>query len=296
MKQLAIVSGKGGTGKTTLCASLVALAKKKIVADCDVETPNLHLLLKQRVLSEKDFQGSKCAHIDSSKCSQCGKCLEVCRFEAIKDFEVDSLKCEGCGACQYFCPQQAIRITEVVTGKTLISETGSAIFSHARLKIGADGSGKLVTEVRKNAVSWGVETGDLEGPVIIDGSPGIGCVVIASITGCDAVLIVSEPTVSGKHDLARVLKLADHFGIEAYVCINKDDINLEMTEEIESFCLSQGIEVIGRIPFDPKVNAALKEGIPVVSFPDSEAAKAIRQIWGRVQGILMKEVSTCTPI
>ncbi len=283
MKQLAIVSGKGGTGKTTLCASLAELASNKVIADCDVEAPNLHLLLDSSVFWEKDYFGSKTAEIDKTRCRKCGYCIQVCRFDAINDFEVNSLKCEGCAACVYTCPVGAVNLLDTVTGKTILSESKTGIFSHAKLNIGADGSGKLVTEVRKNAVTNAWQ----EDVVFIDGSPGIACVVIASITGCDAILVVSEPTLSGKHDLARVLELAEHFGIEAYVCINKFDINPTMTSEIVRQCKKSNVRVIGKIPFDREVNKSISKGIPVVNNPRSNAGKAIREIWEELRRILM---------
>ena len=275
MKQVAIVSGKGGTGKTTVCASLAELAENKVIADCDVEAPNLHLLIESEIIRERDFYGSKLAHIDLEKCRKCEKCLAVCRFEAIKDFVVDDLKCEGCAACVFICPNHAVGIREVVTGKTIFSASSWGKFSHARLNIGADGSGKLVTEVRKNASGYAGE----DDIVIIDGSPGVGCVVIASITGCDAILVVSEPTLSGKHDLIRVLDLAEHFGIKAYVCTNKYDLNPGLTEEISNHCKERNVKVLGSIPFDRVVGQAISQGVPVVRVGDSDAGKAIKGIW-----------------
>ncbi|WP_418790660.1 ATP-binding protein [Phosphitispora sp. TUW77] len=289
MKQIAIVSGKGGTGKTTVCASLAELAKNKVIADCDVEAPNLHLLIDSELLREKDFYGSKIAEIDREKCRECGECVTVCRFGAIRDFSVDEIKCEGCAACVFICPHQAVSITDVITGKTILSASPWGKFSHAKLNIGADGSGKLVTEVRKNALDC-VTDGDI---VIIDGSPGIGCVVIASITGCDAILVVSEPTLSGKHDLIRVLDLAEHFGIKAYVCINKYDLNPYMTEEISSHCTNRNVMVIGSIPFDREVGRAIIQGIPVVRVRDSAAGKAVKDIWAGLRKELFSGKEYC---
>ena len=283
MKQIAIVSGKGGTGKTTVCASLAELAKNKVIADCDVEAPNLHLLIDSEVLREKDFYGSKLAQIDREKCQECEKCLTVCRFDAIRDFSVNELKCEGCAACVFICPHKAVVIRDAITGKTILSASSWGKFSHARLNIGADGSGKLVTEVRKNASGYAGE----DDIVIIDGSPGIGCVVIASITGCDAILVVSEPTLSGKHDLIRVLDLAEHFGIKAYVCINKYDLNAGITEEISDHCRERNVKVLGCIPFEREVGQAINRGIPVVRVPHSAAGRAVKKIWAN----LSKELS-----
>ena len=282
MKQLVIISGKGGTGKNTIAASFSRLAQNASVADCDVEAPNLHMLIEGREVIREDFIGARVAVIDSGKCKKCGLCAEACRFGAIQDFAVDELNCEGCGACQVACPSGAVTMKDEITGWNFISEYGDRIFSHARLDIGADGSGKLVTRVRKRALEYDKR----DELVIIDGSPGIGCTVIASITGCDAALLVTEPTRSGLEDLIRALSTCDHFGIKAYVCINKYDLNAGMCSEIENYCTKQGYEIAGRIPYDTRVLEALKDMKPVVLCKGSPAAGAIKEMYRRVMNLL----------
>lgn len=277
--QLIIISGKGGTGKTTVAASLSYLSRDSIKADCDVDAPNLHILLKGEDLVRKPFSGAKIAHIDSSRCVKCGRCIEVCRFNAITDFTVDCLKCEGCAACTVVCGNGAIKINDDENAQTIVTETDMGILSRAEMDIGAEGSGKLVTEVRKNASQYYKE-GDL---VILDGSPGIGCAVMASVTGCDAALIVVEPTRSGLEDFLRVLSVCKFFGVKVYVCINKYDINADMTGDIEGFCKDEGIEVMGKIPFDERVKQAVNEMKPVVVYEDSEAGAEIRKIWNKLK-------------
>jgi MinD superfamily P-loop ATPase len=279
MKQIVFISGKGGTGKSTLVSSLSILVQQKMLADCDVDAPNLHILLKGKVLKKDDFFGAKEAVIDSSACIRCGLCRETCRFGAInEEFEINPMKCEGCGACLLVCPQEAICLKEVKTGETYVSDTSRGTFSHAMLDIGAEGSGKLVTEVRKNIYKNKKD----EKWVLIDGSPGIGCVVIASITGADAVVAVSEPTKSGLSDLERVLGVARHFGIPAFVCINKYDLNPDVTSQIESFCESNGFPVIGRIPFDPSIVKALQEFKTPIEAGNSNVTNEIAGIWTRL--------------
>jgi len=285
MKQIVFISGKGGTGKSTLVSSLSILVQDKMLADCDVDAPNLHILLKGEILEKNDYFGAKEAVIDSSICVKCGLCKETCRFNAISDdFEVKPMKCEGCGACVLVCPKDAIRLEEVKTGETFVSGTSRGTFSHALLDIGAEGSGKLVTEVRKNIYNHIRD----EKWVLIDGSPGIGCVVIASITGTDAVVAVSEPTKSGQSDLERVLGVAKHFGIPSFVCINKYDLNNEVTSEIENFCTREGIPVIGKIPFDPSIVKALQEFKTPVEAGNSAVTNEIESIWERLKDEMKK--------
>ncbi|HYE82223.1 MAG TPA: ATP-binding protein [Clostridia bacterium] len=279
MKQIVFISGKGGTGKSTMVSTLSILVRNKMLADCDVDAPNLHILLKGKVLKKDDYFGAKEAVIDQSVCISCGLCRETCRFEAIsEDFKIMPVKCEGCGACTLVCPREAIRLEEVKTGETFVSSTPRGAFSHAQLDIGAEGSGKLVTEVRKNINDYKRN----EQWVLIDGSPGIGCEVIASITGTDAVVAVCEPTKSGQSDLERVLGVAKHFGIPAFVCINKYDLNREVTSEIEEFCRSGGYPVIGKIPFDPSVVKALREFKTPVEADNHAITNEIRKVWMRL--------------
>lgn len=279
MKQVVFISGKGGTGKSTLVSSLSILVHDKMLADCDVDAPNLHILLAGELLEKNDYYGAKEAVIDSTACVQCGRCRDVCRFGAIsEDYTILPMKCEGCGACALVCPEEAIRLTEVKTGETYVTSTERGTFSHALLDIGAEGSGKLVTEVRKlvNKHQRNEEW------LLVDGSPGIGCVIIASITGTDAVVVVSEPTKSGRSDLERVLGVAKHFRIPAFVCINKYDLNLEVTSEIERYCADHGYPVIGKIPFDPSIVKALREFKTPVEAGNERITTEIGELWKRL--------------
>lgn len=284
MKQVAIVSGKGGTGKTTISSSLSVLAENIIVADCDVEAPNLHLIMGGNDISKEDYVGGRRAEIDPGKCIECGKCSSICKYGAIEGYSVNQLKCEGCGVCSLLCPEGAILFKDKKTGETFVTSCNGTVFSHAKLDIGADGSGKLVTKVRKNAMEY-ARGGE---KVFIDGSPGIGCVVIASITGCDAVIVVTEPTYSGLEDLKRILSTCKHFGVEPYICINKYDLNNDMALEIEKYCQEKGYQIIGKIPYDERVLEALKAVRPVVEFEDSRAAQEIKRMYARIK-ILLEE-------
>ncbi len=280
MKELLIISGKGGTGKTTVLGSFAVLAQNKVLADADVDAPNLHLLLSPQPVEEKDYSGAKLAVIDEAECTQCGRCEEVCEFAAIRDLRVDERRCEGCGTCALICPVQAITMNDQVTGRLCLSDTRYGPLAHARLLAGAEASGKLVAEVRELARRVAVERGaDL---ILTDGSPGIGCPVIASLSGVDATLAVTEPTPSGLHDLERVLLVAAHFQVRSGVCVNKWDINPQLTEEIERLARAMGAMPLGRIPFDEAVAESTAEGIPVVEAADSAAARAIRNLWADV--------------
>ncbi|MGD6850896.1 MAG: P-loop NTPase [Candidatus Bathyarchaeia archaeon] len=282
MRQITVLSGKGGTGKTSLTACFAVLAKNVVVADCDVDAPDLHMLLHPQIQETQRFRGSELAVIDPEKCTHCGLCQKLCRFEAItNEITVDPVACEGCGVCVAACPAKAITLTERVCGNAFISKTPYGFMSHALLFPGEANSGKLVTLVRQNAKVTAQKEGiDL---VIIDGSPGIGCPVIASISGVDAALIVTEPTLSGIHDLDRVLQLLRHFNVAAYVCVNMYDINVENTQKIEAFCCENGVEVVGKIPFGTQVTKAMVNGQTIVEYaPASNAAKAIDAIWKRL--------------
>ncbi len=279
MKQIAVISGKGGTGKSTLVASLSQIVNNKMTADCDVDAPNLHLLLEEKDQQKWDYSGAKEARINYDLCIKCGICKDVCRFGAItEDIVINNLKCEGCNACVVACPQDAMYLEEVNTGWTSVSTTENGTFAHALLDTGAEGSGKLVTEVRKKIVPF--ENG--EEWLIIDGSPGIGCSVIASITGTDAVIAVTEPTKSGLSDLKRVLDLAKHFSIPAFVCINKFDLNMDITNEMEKYCVEKGFMVVGKIPFDPLIVKALQEYKTPVDTGDQEFIDEINSLWNKV--------------
>ncbi len=292
MKQLVILSGKGGTGKTTVAASFIAIASNMAFADCDVDAPNLHLVhatnMKPKIES---FYGYQKAVKYDEFCTACGKCEELCQFGAIKDGKVNQYECEGCGVCEAFCPsvsmdgKKAIGLEKNISGKTLLFKNDDEIFSSAELKMGNGASGKLVTQVRRNLYNFinGQEF------VIIDGSPGIGCPVIASVTGVDMVLIVAEPTLSGMHDMKRIVETAGKFGAACVVCINKFDVNLANTQKIEEYCQQQNIPMTGKIPFDPQVIEAVNEGRPVVFLENSPAKDAILSIWEKVAALLLKK-------
>lgn len=285
MKQLTILSGKGGTGKTTITASFAALSCNAVFADCDVDASNLHLLLKPEVEETQEFKGLKLAAINAERCTRCGLCEESCRFGAIRDFQVDAIHCEGCKVCVQVCPTQAVDFVDRVCGQAYISKTRYGPMSHARLTPGMENSGKLVSLVRQNAKRIAEEGGfDL---VLVDGPPGIGCPVIASLADVDLGIVVVEPTLSGIHDLVRALGLLEHFGIDPLVCINRHDINKGNSELIREFCDKEGVQLLGRVPFDPTVTRATVDGEPVVEFaPDCAASRAIRVMWERLEDLL----------
>jgi len=262
------------------------LVNNKILADCDVDAPNLHLLLGGKRVRENDYYGAEQAVIDSAACLSCGRCRQVCRFDAIsEDIEIQPMKCEGCGACVLVCPVQAILLANVKTGETYVDRTERGTFSHALLDIGAEGSGKLVTEVKDNLYG----NINKEDWALIDGSPGIGCSVIASITGADAVVAVCEPTKSGQSDMERVLSVASHFGIPAYVCINKYDLNMEISAKIEAYCEENGFFVIGRIPFEPRIVKALQSYQTPVEARIDDVTHEMKQLWNRLEACLTEK-------
>ncbi len=279
MKQLTVISGKGGTGKTTITAAFASLAKNAIFADCDCDAPDLQLILKPEVVEEEDYVGSAVA-VREVDCSKCGKCKEVCRFDAIdEEMRIVETKCEGCGACAFVCPEDAIEMRKERTGTVYSSQTRFGPMVHAELRIGEEASGKLVTQVRKKAQDLASDS-DL---IIIDGSPGIGCPVIASITGVDAVLVVAEPTVTGLYDMGRVLEVAEHFGIPASVCVNKYDINEEKVKEIEKFCRARGVPVLGKLPYDDVATKAMINEQTVIEHSNSELSKRLKEVWEKIE-------------
>jgi len=280
-----IISGKGGTGKTSITAAFAALAENQVIADCDVDAADLHLILEPEVKYREDFRGGRTASIDKNLCIQCGKCIEVCRFDAIsKDFVVDNISCEGCGVCVYFCPVKAIDFPERIVGEWFISETRFGPMVHAKLGIAQENSGKLVTTVRRNAgLIAEKENKDL---IIIDGAPGVGCPVIASIGGADCVLIVTEPTLSGVHDMKRVVELANHFNIKTAACVNKFDLNPQITEQIETYCVANGVDFMGKIHFDHVVTKAMVQKKSVVEYSDGVVAREIKDVWENVKNVL----------
>ena len=281
MNQITVLSGKGGTGKTTITACFAALSSNSVFADCDVDASNLHLLLNPRITETIEFKGLKLAEIDPLKCTECGRCVELCKFNAISNFEVDSIHCEGCMVCVVNCPVEAIEFKDRVCGYAYFSETDFGPMAHARLTPGMENSGKLVSLVLQNAKKSAEVNGkDL---VLIDGSPGIGCPVIASIANVNAALVVVEPTLSGIHDLKRAIDLLRHFETLPYVVVNKYDINEENTSDIDDFCTEERIVNLGHVPFDSEVTKSMVAGQPIVVFkPDSPAALAIRKIWKRL--------------
>jgi len=280
MKQLLIVSGKGGTGKTTVAAAFIRLLGAEAYADCDVDAPNLHLIAGQSGLPQKkDFFGLPKAHIDPEKCAACGWCEYNCRFGAIrhgKRYYIDPFVCEGCGVCAAVCPAGAVTMREAVGGELMLYSEG-AVFSTAKLKTGGGASGKLVTEVKKQLSSAYKD----RGLAIIDGSPGIGCPVIASLTGVDMALIVAEPSVSGISDMERIIKTARFFGTELVVCVNKADTNPGNTKKIEDYCASNGIAYVGSIPYDPQAIRAVNEGKSIVD-TDCPSGNAVRAVYEQV--------------
>ena len=277
MREIVVLSGKGGTGKTTIVGSLAALAKSKVLADCDVDAADLHLLLKPKVKQENEFWSGQVAQIDEEKCTQCGLCQEICRFDAIKDYRVDPIDCEGCGFCSHICPEEAIEMKENMSGHWFISDTSYGPLVHARLGIAQENSGKLVAQVRQEARRIADERGfDY---IISDGPPGIGCPVISSLSGAGLALMVAEPTLSGIHDLERVLGVSGHFGVPAAVCINKYDLNEENSRRIEDYCQDRGIKLAARIPFDNAVTEAIVRGLPAVEYSHGAVSREIEKLW-----------------
>ena len=284
MKQIAVVSGKGGTGKTSIVASLAALSSGRAVyADCDVDAPDLHLILHPQVRERHDFTGIKRAFIDSVKCIQCGSCQEACRFSAISDFQVDLALCEGCGVCKLVCPAEAVEMKDSLAGHAYISETRFGPLVHAELFPGEEASGKLVVMVREMARNL-AESRHID-LVLIDGSPGIGCPVIASLTGVDLALVATEPTITGEHDLERILGVAAHFGIKTAICINKYDLNSEGSGRIEAMAREKGIEVVGRLPYHTSVVEAMVAGQAVVE-REGPVVRAINEMWKGLEEML----------
>ncbi len=285
MKEIVLISGKGGTGKTSMSASFAHLASmegKAVMADCDVDAADMHLILKPLYIETKPFISGNIAVIDRDKCVQCGRCANLCRFDAISvsddgKYSVKDPGCEGCGVCVHFCPADAIDFPERDCGEQYISDTRFGTLVHARLHPGAENSGKLVTEVRRAAAMAAREqSADW---IIVDGSPGTGCPVIASITNADAVLVVAEPTISGRHDLDRVVELTKHFRIPCYVCINKWDIN----PEISSAIMSEYSDVFtGKIPYSPDFTKAMISEKAVTEYTESELHKDIKEVWTKL--------------
>ena len=282
MKELVVISGKGGTGKTSLVAAFASLASEMILCDADVDAADLHLVMAPAIKARHDFVAGHRAIIDPRRCTACGICVDLCRWQAISsEFTVDPIACEGCGVCYHLCPEQAVDFPENTCGEWYLSDTRFGPMVHARLKIAEENSGKLVALVRYEARALG-ETNGLSS-ILTDGPPGIGCPVIAAIGGADAVLIVTEPSVSGIHDLQRVARLADHFRVPALICVNKYDLHPETTARIEAYANASGLVLAGNIPFDPRFTEAMVRGQTIFEQdPNGRAAEAVRGLWQHV--------------
>ncbi len=290
MRQIVILSGKGGTGKTTLTAALAHLAFNDIelvLADADVDAANLEILLKPELLEKHSFEGGFKAEIDTENCNGCGRCFDVCRYDAVipptsnqepSKYRIDRISCEGCNSCLHQCPVNAISSHRTTAGKWFQSRSLYGPLFHAEMKAGEENSGKLVSIVKNAAIELGEKNGCML--LIVDGPPGIGCPVIAAAAGADLAVISTEPGVSAIHDLSRILRTVKHFGITPAVCINRSDINPTKTIEIEAFCLTENIILLGRIPYDDSVTEAMSKGMPVTAFdPETPASVSIKDIW-----------------
>jgi len=299
MRELVVISGKGGTGKTSIVASLAALAGRAVIVDCDVDAADLHLVLAPVMRRRQEFRSGRKAVIRQADCTGCGICLAECRSEAVRTtnhsgagckFHIDPFSCDGCGVCVQFCPEQAIDFPERVCGEWFISDTRFGPMVHARLAIAAENSGKLVSIVRREARIIAEERKSRW--ILVDGPPGIGCPVIASVTGASLVLVVTEPTLSAEHDMERVLKLARHFGIPCLVCVNKWEINPQMTDRVERKAELLGAAIAGRICYDRAVTTAMVHGATVEEF-GGRAAEDIRQMWKEIERLAGSDSFTC---
>ena len=284
MKEIVVISGKGGTGKSTIVASLAVLVKSKVMVDCDVDAADLFLLLQPVTQQRQEFWSGHKAVINKDKCTQCGLCQDLCRFNAITEFQVDTISCEGCGFCYHVCPEEAITMQENLSGSWFTADTRYGTLVHAKLGIAQENSGKLVATVRQEAKfiaeNQGVDY------ILSDGPPGIGCPVISSLSGVNMALLVTEPTLSGIHDLKRALGVCRHFGVPALVCINKYDINAVNSRQIETCCHTEGADLIAKIPFDNVFIEAMVRGLPVVKYSDGTVSRQIRLLWQDVAEML----------
>jgi len=281
MKQLTVISGKGGTGKTSLTAAFASLASNAVFADCDVDAADLHLILQPQIKETIKFHGLQVASLEKNLCTQCNQCITHCQFHAISDeYFVIEESCEGCGVCEYVCPADAITLRDRESGYAYISDTRFGPLSHATLHTAEEASGKLVSLVRENALTLAKKHD--KSLIIIDGPPGIGCPVISSITGVDLVLVVTEPTMSAQHDLQRIIGVADHFNIPAVVCINKYDINKDNTKKIEQYCQEHYIPLVGKLPYDQIVTQAMIHEQSVIEYSTDHFAQQLKTVWENV--------------
>jgi MinD superfamily P-loop ATPase len=303
MRELVVISGKGGTGKTSIVASFASLARRAVVVDCDVDAADLHLLLRPRIQHREDFSGGSKAHLDPSRCGACGQCLQLCRFEAVTKvehadgstsptYQINPLLCEGCGVCVDYCPRQAIELRPVISGQWFASQTRFGPLVHARLGVGSENSGKLVTQLRRTAHQMAIE--QHYDWILCDGSPGIGCPVIASLTGADLALLVAEPTISGMHDLRRVAELAERLRVPGMLVVNKADWNPDWTDRLEQWAERHRMPIAGRIPYDRAVTGAQLGLQTVVEASAGPAALAIRAVWNAVLERLRSAVSAAS--
>ena len=292
MKEMVIISGKGGTGKTLITASFLALIEKALAADCDVDTPNLHLLLNPVITEEDKYYGPKIAVLNKSKCTACGKCMEegICRFNAIKKGDMpifNSFYCRGCKVCIYLCPENAITLEERVCGKIYTGEGKDRVLVYGQLNPGHLGSGKMVVQIRNKAIEIARATG--KELILIDGAAGLGCTVISSLSHADCALLVTEPTLSAISDLARIAELVEYFQIPCAVCINKAGTNEKNERKIEGFCSEKGFKLAGKVPFDREFAIRNSGEIPVITNPDGILSKEIKNLWNSISELIKEE-------
>jgi MinD superfamily P-loop ATPase len=285
MREIVVISGKGGTGKTSLTGAFAHLATNKIICDLDVDAPDLHLLLRPVREREEEFHSGHDARIDREKCDRCGLCATICQFGAIREaeqgFAVEPLRCEGCKVCVAFCPADAIGFPEKHCGQWYVSSTRFGPLVHAQLFPGAENSGRLVMVLKQQARELAKARG--AGLVLCDGAPGIGCPVISSLSGAHLAVAVTEPTPSGRHDLERVADLCGHFRTALAVIINKQDLNPDETARIEAFCRERSAPVLARLPHDPLVTRAMIQGLVVTELPEADFTRELRQAWARIE-------------
>ena len=293
MKEIVIISGKGGTGKTSIAACFAHLADRAVLADCDVDAADLHLLLSPKTKESGEFKAGKVAMIDQDKCTLCGACLNRCKFGAVKMkdgfYHIDEISCEGCKVCEVVCPCEAIQFKEKVSGDWYVADSKKHPFIYAYLRPGEENSGKLVSLVRSKAKDY-AKNNNID-TIIIDGPPGIGCPVIASVGGTSLALIITEPSQSGLHDLKRIVKLTKHFAVPTFICINKYDINLDITKNIEDFCQNKGTGLIGKIPYDIDVTKAMLNGVSIVEHSEGAASIEIKKIWNCLHNKTKEKIS-----